>query len=375
MEQRPRARDAGVVIGSLMPGPLNAVTDVAGVRVGHATVWEGEPPGAPGQGPARTGVTAILAHPGNLFRERVFAGSFVLNGYGEIASRTIIDEWGLLGTPILLTNSMSLGTVYHAAVQYLCRTDPGIGILDVVMPVVGECDDGTLNDIRGLHVRPEHVWAALDAAAPGPVAEGCVGSGTGMQCFGFKGGIGTASRLVEVAGERHTVGVLMMTNYGERTRLTIAGAPVGRHLTDLMPTVHPHAGSCIVVVATDAPLHPQQLARLAKRSALGLARTGSTGADGSGEIMLAFSTAVRAPREAEAGRMSIDILISGSFRDDVHPLDELFAAAVDATEEAALNALFTAVTVTGRDGNTLHALPLDRTLGLLERHGVLARPA
>lgn len=368
MEHRPRARDLGVVIGTLPPGPLNAITDVAGVQVGHATVWHGDPPGAPGQGPARTGVTAVLPHDGNLFRERVFAGSFVLNGYGEISSRTIVDEWGLLGTPVLLTNSMSLGTVYHAAVEYLCRTDPGMGILDVVMPVVGECDDGTLNDIRGLHVKPEHVWEALDAAAAGPVAEGCVGSGTGMQCFEFKGGIGTASRVVEVGGHRHTVGVLMMTNYGERSRLTIAGAPVGRHLTDLMPQVRRHPGSCIVVAATDAPLHPQQLARLAKRTALGLARTGSTGADGSGEIMLAFSTAVRVPREAEGGRIPIEVLVSGTFRHEVHPIDELFAATVEATEEAAVNALFAAVTVTGRDGNTLHAIPVERTLELLDRY-------
>ena len=275
-------------------------------------------------------MTAILPHGGDLFRERVIAGMFAANGVGELVGGLAIREWGLIEPPIMLTNSQSVGLVFDATVRWLMQRDQRAGVEDAVIPVVGECDDGLLNDLRGMHVLPEHVHEALDGAAAGPVAEGNVGSGTGMTSYDFKAGIGTSSRVVPAYDKPFTVGVLVMANFGERARLTIAGVPVGAHITDLLPVVN-RQGSCIVVLATDAPLDARQCERLAKRCALGLAVTGSYAADGSGEIMLAFSTAHRLSRTTTSPHV---LSVIGDDR-----LAPLFEAAVDATVEAVINAL------------------------------------
>jgi len=366
-EARPRARDLGITIGVLPPGPLNTITDVAGVHVGHCTIWEGESPGRRGTGPARTGVTAIVP-PGDFFGERLYAGCSVLNGCGEIIGITSLNELGTLDAPILLTNSMSIGIVFHTAARYLCNRDERIGRTDVMMPVVGECDDSYLNDAAGFHVHEEHVVRALENASAGPVEEGAVGSATGLHCFDFKGGIGTASRTLPEQYGGYTIGVLVNTNFGDRHYLTIAGVPVGREILDLMPGEtgldQPGEGSCIVVVATDAPLHPLGLQRLARRAGLGLARTGSTAHNGSGEIFLAFTTAIRIPRQSADIEVQVRLVPEGS-----QALNLLFDATVEATEEAVLNALFRATTVSGIDGHILHALPVERTVEILRKYG------
>ena len=362
-ETRYRARDLGITIGTQPTGPLNAITDVPGVKVGHTTVWWGGPELTPGKGPARTGVTAILPHDGDLFRERFKAGIFAANGVGEVIGSTCIREWGLIETPIVLTNSQGMGVAYDAVARWMMARDPLIGAEDTVIPVVGECDDGMLNDVRGMHVLSEHVAAALDSAADGPVAEGSVGAGTGMTCHDFKGGIGTSSRVVAASGAQYTVGVLAMTNYGVRRRLTIDGVPVGREITELMP-VENREGSCIVVLATDAPLSARQCERMAKRCALGLAVTGSYAADSSGEFMVAFTTAHRIPRVTSA---PVPVTSIGN---DV--MYALFAAAVDATAESVYNSLTAATDTDGRDGNRSFALPLDRLVGTMGKFG---RPA
>jgi D-aminopeptidase len=362
--ERCRLRDLGVAVGQLPAGPLNAITDVPGVRVGHCTVSWGGPELPRGSGPARTGVTAIFPHAGDLWHQRVVAGAHAANGVGEIIGISAVREWGLVETPVLLTNSQSAGAVYDATIRWLMEREPLAGVEDAVMPVVGECDDGFLNDLRGLHVREEHVRAALDSAGAGPVAEGCVGAGTGMTCYDFKAGIGTSSRLVTAHGRLWTLGVLALTNFGVRHRLSVDGVPVGREITDLLPLEN-REGSCIVVLATDAPLSSRQCGRLAKRCALGLAATGSYASDGSGEIMLAFTTAHRVPRT------SAEPLVFASIAND--QMAELFEAAVDATAESVCNALTAATTTVGRDGNTAHALPLDRLVGSLRRAGREAR--
>jgi D-aminopeptidase len=344
-------------------GPHNAITDVPGVRVGHRTLWRGGPGTA---GPVvRTGVTAIWPHDGNPFRERVYAATSVLNGYGVLTADLVLDEWGLLGSPVVLCDTANLGVGYDAVVRYLSARDPAAGDDDVVMPVVGECDDGYLNDNRAFALTVEDVAAALDGAADGPVAEGAVGAGTGMQLFDFKGGIGTASRVVEIGGRRYTVGVLLNTNFGTRHQLRVAGRELGRRLTDELPPRH-REGSCIAVVATDLPLHPRQLRRLARRVDIGLGRTGSVGNDGSGEIFLAFSTAQRVPREAPAGgTLGIDVLVEGQFWTHGSAFDDVFDAVAEASEEAALNALCVADTVVGRDGHRLAGFPVEDALRLL----------
>jgi D-aminopeptidase len=365
-ESAPRARDAGVRIGALPPGQKNALTDLAGVRVGHATVSF-----ADGATAARTGVTAIWPADGDLVHNPLQGGSYVLNGFGEITGRTAVDEWGTLSTPILLTATMSLGIVYHACLEYLSRRDRSLGLTELVIPVVGECDDSFLNHSRGFHVTREHVFTALDSAHDGYVEEGCVGAGTGMQCFEFKGGIGSSSRI---AGD-HTVGVLVLTNLGTRELLTIDGVPVGRELPELAPQGQlpsywgeaGNGGSCIVVVGTDAPIDSRRARKLAKRSGLGLAKVGSVGANSSGELMFAFTTANRGDL-TNVGSQSLEIMSDRA-------IDVLYQAVIEATEEAVVNALFAANTTTGRDGNCLHALPLQRTLDILARHGRLVGPA
>jgi len=362
--ERCRPRDLGVAVGVLSTGPLNAITDVPGVRVGHCTVSWGGPDLPPGSGPARTGVTAVLPHGDDVWHGRVVAGAFAANGVGEVIGISAIREWGLIETPVLLTNSQSVGAVYDATVRWMMDHDPRIGLEDAVMPVVGECDDGFLNDLRGMHVKEEHVREALDGATGGPVAEGCVGAGTGMTCYDFKAGIGTSSRVVTAHGLPFTVGVLALANFGVRNRFMVDGVPVGREITDLMP-VENREGSCIVVLATDAPLTARQCERLAKRCALGLALTGSYASDGSGEIMVAFSTAQRVPRASAA-----PLRLTSVANEQMHGL---FEAAVDATAESVVSSLCAARTIVGRAGNVAHALPLERLVETLRKHGREAR--
>jgi D-aminopeptidase len=319
-------------------------------------------------------VTAIWPHRDDLITNPVAAGFFALSGTGEMTARSEIEELGRINTPIVLTNTMSVGLAYDATCRYLARHDPELGNQHgVLIPVVAECDDEYLNDVRGFHVTHEHVYKALDAARPGPVAEGCVGSGTGMICFGFKGGIGTSSRVLPPDLGGWTVGVLTMTNFGRRSRLTFAGIEAGheawgtRHEKRDRPSSQASShkgdrvdGSCIVIVATDAPLDGRQLARLAKRAALGLGRTGSAGENGSGELLMAFSTTYRPQQGSGTNNQTV---IEGE------SVNDLFAAVVDATEEAVLNSLCMATTTTGRYGRVVEALPLDRVRALLAQAG------
>lgn len=354
-----------MVIGRFDPGSRNAITDVAGVRVGQVTIARDEPV------VARTGVTTIWPGAGRPWRNRVYAGTAILNGYGEMIGIDQVNEWGLLHSPVVITSSLSIGLAYDAAARWIAAQDPSQGRADVFMPVVTECDDSYLNDARSFPLSGEDVVTALETASDGDVEEGCVGAGTGMQCFDFKGGIGTASRTLPSTDGGFAVGVLVCTNFGARPDLMIAGVPVGRHITDLLP--HGRAeGSCIVVVATDAPMLPHQLRRLALRSAMGLARCGSIGANGSGELMMAFSTAQTIPRTSPNTRIAVEALLDGAYWHDPSAFDPLFAATIEATEEAVANALFAAETTTGRDGNVLHALPIDRTLEILSRSGRLS---
>ena len=370
-------------MGFLPTGTHNAITDVAGVRVGHQTVWKGDPPqssspsggpefpspsgGGQGGGPViRSGITAIWPHEGEPFRERLYAAISVFNGYGEMTSGHVINELGLLESPIVLTDTTHIGLAYDAVVRYMTERDPAIADKDVAIPVIAETDDSFLSDNRAFGITREDVFAALDAAKDGPVAEGCVGAGTGTQFFSFKGGIGTASRVITLAGEPYTVGILLQTNYGHRHQLLIAGVPVGRQITDLMPQ-REHEGSCIAVLATDIPLHPAQLRRLARRIDIGLGRTGSVGNDGSGEIFIAFSTANRIPRSTPRPGHAINVLVEGQFWTEGSPFDQIFDAVAEATEEAAFNAMVAADTVEGHDGNTLYGFPLDRGLAHLIR--------
>jgi D-aminopeptidase len=379
------------VIGRLPPGPTDSIVDVPNVRVGHQTVWRDEPAPPAGRGIARTGVTAIVPFGvGELFSARVPAGAAVLNGAGEAIGITSIGEWGTLETPIFLTSSMAIGRVYDGAVAALVDIDDRAGIDDALMPVVSECDDGWLNTSRYVQVDAADVRAALDAAVgpdAGPTAGGAVGAGTGMICHELKGGIGTASRLVEpidrraswktrqrrrasAAGPSYTVGVLALTNYGRIERLTIDGVRVGETLVaegwpDAGIRRDREHGSCIIVVATDAPLLGPALERLARRAGLGLARTGSVAGHGSGDIFLAFSTGVRIPRGASGPLWTVELV------DDEY-LDPFFGAVVDATEAAVIDSLFQADTVEGRDGHVVPGLPVDRTLELLAAAGRIA---
>ncbi|HTE74421.1 MAG TPA: P1 family peptidase [Actinomycetes bacterium] len=358
---RPRSRDLGVVTGRLPTGPLNLVTDVPGVRVGHTTVWTD---GVAGGRTLRTGVTALWPHDGNPFTERVYAATSTFNGYGVLTGDLVVDEWGLLGSPVVLCDTANLGIAYDAVVRHLQALDPAAGRDDVVMPVVGECDDGFLNDNRARALTEEDVVVALTSASAGPVALGAVGAGTGMQLFDYKGGIGSASRVVRLGDREWTVGVLLNGNFGTRPQLRVGGVHVGPGLTDRMPTRHSE-GSCIAVVATDLPLLPHQLRRLARRVDVGLGRLGSVGNDGSGEIFLAFSTAQRVPRTGDL--LDVRAVVEGQYWTHGSPLDDVFDAVAEAAEEATLDALFVADTVVGRDGNVLHGLPVDEVLPLPAR--------
>jgi len=344
-------RALGLRIGELESGPTNSIADVAGVGVGHVTVVRDEPDPPGGRGVARTGVTAIMpAAPATLHAQPLAAGVAVLNGAGEMTGSLQVAEWAVLETPIYLTATMAVGRVFDGAVAAAVAADPTVGVEDVVIPVVAECDDSWLSEARVVQVEAADAGRALADAARGEVVEGAVGAGTGMMCFGFKGGIGTASRVTAGATSA-TVGVVVLANFGSRRDLRIDGVPVGRLLGGRLPDAGPRpAGSCIAVVATHAPLHGAQLERIARRAGLGLARTGSVAHHGSGEIFLAFTTA-RGP----------DALADAE-------LDPLFAATVDATEEAVVNALWAAERVVGREGRVAEALPHDDVVALLEDH-------
>jgi D-aminopeptidase len=352
----PRLRELGLRIGRFESGEHNAITDVPGVRAGHVTVWRDEPGG---RGTARTGVTAIVPGDG-LFAAPAPAGAAVLNGAGEMTGFIAVSEWGVIETPVYLTSTMAVGRVFDGAVTAAVAEDPGVGDEQVLIPVVGECDDSWLSDSAVVQVEADDAGRALAAARGGPVAEGAVGAGTGMMCFDWKGGIGTASRVVP--GADATVGVLVLANFGDADQLRVDGVPVGRTLRPEQ-TLPGSAGSCIAIVATDAPLSSAQLTRLARRAGLGLGRTGSVAHHGSGEIFLAFSTAGRQPWE-QMGRRD------ESFAD--FELNPLFAATVDASEEAVLNALWAAPDVTGREGRLVPGLPHDEVLALLRESGRLS---
>ncbi len=358
-----RARDLGVPFDGT-PGPLNAITDVAGVEVGHATIIAGDGKLDVGKGPVRTGVTAILPR-GRKSLDRCFASWFSLNGNGEMTGTAWISESGFLEGPVMITNTHSVGVVRDAVVEWLIKNNSP---KSWHLPVVAETYDGFLNDINGFHVKKEHVFQSLKNAKSGPVAEGNVGGGTAMICHGFKGGIGTSSRKLGKVAGGYTAGVLVQANYGKRHQLRIAGVPVGKELTDLVRERGKEAegrGSIIIVVATDAPLLPVQLNRVVKRAALGLARNGGVAEDTSGDLFIAFSTANQSAA-ASSGVADIKMLAS-------EQISPLFTATVQATEEAIINAMVAAKTMTGINGNTVHALPHDRLRVILKKYNRLAK--
>lgn len=365
-----RARDLGIVLGRLVPGHRNAITDVPGVQVGHCTVRSGDGPLIVGQGPVRTGVTVVLPRGRRDGGEPVFAAYHILNGNGEMTGLPWIDEAGQVSAPIAITNTHSVGVVRDAIIRYLVVRAPSQFGDAWCMPVVAETYDGFLSDINGMHVRTEHVFTALDDASDGSVSEGCVGGGTGMICHGFKGGIGTASRLLPPGQGGWTVGALVQANYGERGLLRIDGVPVGMEIgPDEVPlpesaTLH-DAGSIIVILATDAPLLPSQCRRLAQRASLGIAKCGGIGANSSGDLFLAFATG-NTGLDGDPSAVTVPLHM---VRDPA--ITPLFEAAVEATEEAIVNALCAAETTVGRDGHTAHALPHDRLQAVMHSHGRL----
>ena len=363
-QSRPRARDLGVPFDGT-PGPLNAITDVAGVTVGHATIIKGQGTLVVGQGPVRTGVTAIFPR-GATNGDPVFGGWFTLNGNGEMTGTTWLEESGFLAGPVMITNTHSVGVVRDAVIAWLVHK--GFEF-DWSLPVVAETWDGSLNDINGFHVTKAHAFAALDSTHGGPVAEGNVGGGTGMICNQFKGGIGTASRRLPADRGGYTIGVLVQCNYGSRARLSIAGVPVGQEIPDLLPTrdtIPGERGSIIIVVATDAPLLPHQLKRLAKRASLGVGRLGGTGGNPSGDIFVAFSTANPGAAKPDA---SVSVTMLPNER-----IDPLFQATIQATEEAIVNAMVAAETMTGINGMRVYALPHERLRAALRKYNRLVEP-
>jgi len=358
---RARCRELGVRLGVLDPGPKNTIADVGEVRVGHVTLISGEGKLVPGKGPVRTGVTVIVPHRGNVARDRPKAAWDTVNGAGELTSALSMEEFGVLDTPIALTNTLCVGNVVMGLVEATLAASPSAGITeDTFVPTVSECDDSYLNDIRGLHVKPHHVRDAL-AAASADVELGAVGAGTGMTCCEFKGGIGSASRRTKPEEGGYTVGALVLSNFGWRRHLTIAGVPVGRELEALEPKPPGGGGSIVMVLATDAPLDSRMLRRLARRAFHGLARMGSFSSDGSGDIAVAFSTSARVPYDAPETPLEEPRIHDAR-------MNPLFLAAVEATEEAIVDSLFTATTVVGRDGNVSPELPIPATIEILDRY-------
>ncbi|HBR09650.1 TPA: aminopeptidase [Candidatus Acetothermia bacterium] len=357
MEERRRARELGVTIGLLTPGQLNSITDVPGVEVGHLSLVRGEGKLVPGTGPVRTGVTVIKPHPGNLFLDKVPAAVHVINGFGKTIGLVQIVELGVIETPIVLTNTLCAGLAADGLIEYMLRRNPDIGVTTgSVNPVVGECNDSFLNDLQGRHVKQEHVLDALAKTSSGPVEEGSIGAGVGMSAFGYKGGIGTSSRRVD----DYTIGALVLVNCGRKEELIIAGFPVGAALPKTNTETN-NDGSIMIVIATDAPLSARQLGRLAKRATHGLARTGANSSHGSGDIVITFSTATYIPHYSASSTMTLTGLHESS-----KELSRLFCGVAEATEEAIVNALFTAQTVVGRDGNQRLGLPIRETLAIIK---------
>lgn len=375
-----RARDLGIIIGRYLPGPWNAITDVAGVKVGHVTLIKGNGPLIPGKGPVRTGVTVILPRD-DVWHKKAPAGAFVLNGTGEMTGLAWVAEAGFLEYPIALTNTLNVPRVANGVMSWMFKHNPEIGITDdTLTPVVAECDDSRLNDSRGRHVSEDDVVRALEEATSGPVTEGTVGAGTGMIAYQFKGGIGTSSRRLSEENGGYTIGVLVNANHGRRYELTIAGVPVGRLWQEKEHDMESAGlleneniarlskreqlgdqGSIIIVIATDAPVDSRQLQRMARRAALGLARTGATSHHGSGDFILAFSTANEIPHYPDTPTFLMTHIA------DTH-LNPIFAATVEATEEAIINALITATTVVGRDGRRAEAISHDQIQRILQHH-------
>ncbi|MBT4097821.1 MAG: P1 family peptidase [Gemmatimonadetes bacterium] len=358
-DDRQAARDVGILIGDLPVGPNNAITDVPGVRVGHSTLIEGDGPLVIGKGPVRTGVTAILPPGDNWWKDPVEGGNFVINGAGTTAGLSFIDEYHRIETPILLTNTLSVGTAFEGIVRYMvehCFEERSS--IPWFNPVVGETSDAGLNDIGGLHVRPEHCVEAIRTATPGPVEQGSIGGGTAMSALGWKGGIGTSSRVVQIATETATVGVLVQANFGGT--LTVSGVRMG----DLQPEPHEEklGASIMIIYATDLPLPGSDLDRVAKRATFGLARTGSRGGHGSGDYVIGFSTTFRNGENPT---------IRQAMQEDESLIDVPFQAIAEATEEAILNALFKATRLVGYNGNVREALPINRVLDRLKQAGVL----
>ena len=369
-----RARDLGIRIGTGTPGPNNAITDVEGVRVGHVTLVRGEGPLRVGEGPVRTGVTVVVPCE-DVGRRMLFAGCHRLNGNGELTGLEWVRESGMLTSPVAITNTHSVGVVRDALVAAKVRDRPP-GVVAWSLPVVGETWDGILNDVDGMHVRPEHVWDALASASEGPVSEGNVGGGTGMICHQFKGGVGTSSRVIGTSGASYTVGVLVQANYGSRERLRVDGVPVGREIpvADVPAPGSggrpPGAGSIIAVVATDAPLLPHQCERLAQRAGLGIGRVGGVGENSSGDLFIAFATGnigTRLSEPVDAAGTGAQVTTLAMLSD--WAISALFEGVVDATEEAIVNALVAAATMTGRDGVTAHAIPHDRLQECMHSYG------
>lgn len=364
-----RARALGIPFDGT-PGPLNAITDVAGVTVGYTTLIEGEGKLDVGKGPTRTGVTAILPRGEESFNDPAYAGVFSLNGNGEMTGTAWIEEGGFLEGPVMITNTHSVGVVRDATIAWrVSKGGPDVTGFLWSLPVVAETWDGYLNDINGFHVKAEDAVQALDSAHDGPIAEGSVGGGTGMICYEFKGGTGTASRVItpkarEADAKAYTVGAIVQANCGRRKQLTIAGIPVGKEIPG-NAVYSQEAGSIIIVIGTDAPLLPHQLKRLARRASLGLARTGSVSGNGSGDLFLAFSTANRNAANPENPTRSVDTIPNDR-------LDAIFEATVQATEEAIVNALVANESMTGRDDHHVDALPHDRVRELLKEHDRLS---
>jgi L-aminopeptidase/D-esterase-like protein len=368
---KPRARDLGIPFDGT-PGPLNAITDIEGVLVGQTTLIAGSGKLAVGKGPVRTGVTAVLPRGAQSMQRFSFAGWYSQNGNGEMTGTTWVEESGFLESPVLITNTHSVGVVRDAVIAWrVAHGPPDETESWWSLPVVAETWDGWLNDINGFHVKPEHVFHALDGARSGPVEEGAVGGGTGMVCNGFKGGIGTSSRALADKDGGYLLGVLVQCNYGRRQNLRIAGIPVGREIESedpyaWMPSDVAERGSIIVVVATNAPLLPHQLKRIARRVSLGIGRTGSIAGNGSGDIFIAFSTANPGASEIKHGTVDLKMVPNDS-------MDPLFAATVQATEEAIVNAMIAAEDMTGINGHHVRALPHDELRAVLAKYNRLVK--
>lgn len=363
-KKRVRLRDLGIGIGEYQPGTKNAITDVPGIRVGHSTMIEGSGRRKPGNGPVRTGVTVIIPND-DIYEKKLVSGGFILSGAGEVTGLTQIMEWGFLETPLALTNTLSVGRVSDSIIKWMAQKYLRIReFQEVIIPVVGECDDSYLNDAVGLHIKPQNVFSAMEEASDGPVEEGAVGAGTGMVCCDLKGGIGTASRIVPMGDVNYTLGVLVLSNFGVMEHLRVDGHPVGRVLAASQGNYSRRTssyGSIIVVVATDMPMTSTQINRLCRRAALGIGRVGSYGAHSSGEIIVGFSTANIVPRQPERPQIQFTMILDAY-------LDPAYKAVIEATEEAILNSLTKAVDMDGANNNRVPAINLQLLKGLFEHY-------